>query len=98
MRDPHVSHAAKITSFRHSLFLSLMSHSSINALQIELWHIFHDELDLDGNGHLDADELASALQHAGTCMFIALTSYVAIIDCVFVFQEYHWSRPRWQNL
>ena len=33
--------------------------------QIELWHVFHDELDLDGNGHLDAEELATALSHAG---------------------------------
>lgn len=34
-------------------------------LIIELWHVFHDELDLDGNGHLDADELGSALKKAG---------------------------------
>ena len=32
---------------------------------IELWQVFHDELDLDGNGHLDADELGSALKKAG---------------------------------
>ena len=32
---------------------------------IELWHIFHNELDLDGNGHLEADELELALQRAG---------------------------------
>ena len=31
----------------------------------ELWSIFHDELDLDGNGHLDADELSTALSKAG---------------------------------
>jgi solute carrier family 25 phosphate transporter 23/24/25/41 len=31
----------------------------------ELWTIFHDELDLDGNGHLDADELRYALAKAG---------------------------------
>ena len=31
----------------------------------ELWHIFHDELDLDGNGHLDPKELHSALSKAG---------------------------------
>lgn len=31
----------------------------------ELWSIFHDELDLDGNGHLDAQELTSALTKAG---------------------------------
>ena len=34
-------------------------------LILELWHVFHDELDLDGNGHLDADELGSALKKAG---------------------------------
>ncbi|TDL29557.1 mitochondrial carrier [Rickenella mellea] len=33
--------------------------------EVELWHIFHDELDLDGNGHLDANELTLALQRAG---------------------------------
>lgn len=32
---------------------------------VELWHIFHDELDLDGNGHLGAEELAVALDKAG---------------------------------
>jgi solute carrier family 25 phosphate transporter 23/24/25/41 len=31
----------------------------------ELWNIFHNELDLDRNGHLDADEWASALRKAG---------------------------------
>ncbi|KAI0068778.1 mitochondrial carrier [Artomyces pyxidatus] len=35
------------------------------AKEVELWKIFHDELDLDNNGHLDADELAVALQKAG---------------------------------
>jgi hypothetical protein len=32
---------------------------------LELWTIFHDELDLDGNGHLDSEELALALGKAG---------------------------------
>ncbi|KAI0638147.1 mitochondrial carrier [Trametes polyzona] len=36
-----------------------------DAKEAELWHIFHDELDLDGNGHLDADELELALEKAG---------------------------------
>jgi solute carrier family 25 phosphate transporter 23/24/25/41 len=31
----------------------------------ELWSIFHDELDLDGNGHLDAEEFCYALGKAG---------------------------------
>ena len=35
----------------------------------ELWHIFHDELDVDGNGHLDANELSLALDRAGTLEF-----------------------------
>ncbi|EPQ59905.1 hypothetical protein GLOTRDRAFT_34751 [Gloeophyllum trabeum ATCC 11539] len=33
--------------------------------EAELWSIFHDELDLDGNGHLDAEELEVALRKAG---------------------------------
>jgi solute carrier family 25 (mitochondrial phosphate transporter), member 23/24/25/41 len=33
--------------------------------EAELWAIFHDELDLDGNGHLDCDELRHALDKAG---------------------------------
>ena len=32
---------------------------------LELWTIFHDELDLDGNGHLDSEELSLALDKAG---------------------------------
>ncbi|GLB33870.1 putative mitochondrial carrier (TC 2.A.29) family protein [Lyophyllum shimeji] len=35
------------------------------AKEVELWAIFHDELDLDGNGHLDAQELTLALSKAG---------------------------------
>ncbi|KIM90874.1 hypothetical protein PILCRDRAFT_1116 [Piloderma croceum F 1598] len=35
------------------------------AKEVELWTIFHDELDLDGNGHLDSEELALALGKAG---------------------------------
>lgn len=33
--------------------------------EAELWTIFHDELDLDGNGHLDSEELRIALSKAG---------------------------------
>ncbi|KAI0677578.1 mitochondrial carrier [Trametes maxima] len=36
-----------------------------DAKETELWHIFHDELDLDGNGHLDTEELELALEKAG---------------------------------
>ncbi|TFK91496.1 mitochondrial carrier [Polyporus arcularius HHB13444] len=36
-----------------------------DAKETELWQIFHDELDLDGNGHLEADELEHALSRAG---------------------------------
>lgn len=31
----------------------------------ELWDIFHNELDLDSNGQLDAEELTVALRKAG---------------------------------
>ena len=41
---------------------------------VELWHVFHDELDLDGNGHLDAEELVMALSHAGRYPFATLTA------------------------
>jgi hypothetical protein len=34
---------------------------------LELWYIFHDELDLDGNGQLDQAELQAALSKAGVC-------------------------------
>ncbi|KAG8845987.1 hypothetical protein FRB96_002213 [Tulasnella sp. 330] len=33
--------------------------------EAELWHIFHDQLDLDGNGHVDSRELRLALTKAG---------------------------------
>jgi len=36
--------------------------------EAELWRIFHDELDLDGNGHLDAEELTVALDKSGIVM------------------------------
>jgi solute carrier family 25 phosphate transporter 23/24/25/41 len=32
----------------------------------EFWHIFHDELGLNGSGHLDPKELHSASSKAGT--------------------------------
>ncbi|KAF9268042.1 mitochondrial carrier [Marasmius fiardii PR-910] len=35
------------------------------AKEVELWGIFHDELDLDGNGRLDANELDMALRRSG---------------------------------
>jgi solute carrier family 25 phosphate transporter 23/24/25/41 len=35
------------------------------AKEAELWTLFHDELDLDKNGHLDAEELSLALSKAG---------------------------------
>ncbi|KAI0940015.1 hypothetical protein AcV5_001236 [Taiwanofungus camphoratus] len=40
-----------------------------DAKEAELWHIFHDELDLDGNGRLDAEELALSLEQAGELLF-----------------------------
>ena len=44
----------------------MLLRSGRRAFAVELWHIFHDELDLDGNGHLDSHELELALQKAGT--------------------------------
>jgi solute carrier family 25 phosphate transporter 23/24/25/41 len=38
---------------------------SLTSFPIELWSLFHQELDLDNNGHLDAEELAEALGNAG---------------------------------
>ncbi|EIW82136.1 mitochondrial carrier [Coniophora puteana RWD-64-598 SS2] len=35
------------------------------AKEAELWTVFHDELDLDKNGHLDTNELSIALRKAG---------------------------------
>ncbi|KAF8517770.1 mitochondrial carrier [Gautieria morchelliformis] len=42
--------------------------------EAELWTIFHDELDLDNNGHLDAAELAEALGNAGITLTPATLS------------------------
>ncbi|KAF8897599.1 mitochondrial carrier domain-containing protein [Infundibulicybe gibba] len=44
------------------------------AKEIELWSIFHNELDLDGNGHLDSRELALALSRAGITLSSATMS------------------------
>ncbi|KAJ7047300.1 mitochondrial carrier [Mycena alexandri] len=41
--------------------------------ETELWHIFHD-LDLDGNGRLDAQELSSALTKVGITLSTAKLS------------------------
>ena len=41
----------------------------------ELWTIFHDELDLDGNGRLDSEELALALGKAGESVHQALQHF-----------------------
>ncbi|KAI0347249.1 mitochondrial carrier [Trametopsis cervina] len=51
-----------------------------DAKEAELWHIFHDELDLDGNGHLEADELYIALQKAGiTLEASTLTEFMTFL-------------------
>ena len=43
---------------------------TLSSYRPELWHIFHDELDLDGNGHIDPKELQSALSKAGMVLSI----------------------------
>lgn len=40
-------------------------HTIPDTLWIELWTMFHDELDLDNNGQVDAEELGIALRKAG---------------------------------
>lgn len=55
------------------------------AKEAELWSIFHDELDLDGNGHLDAPELALALNKAG----IQLTSTTLVEFMSFLTSSPH---------
>lgn len=50
--------------------------------EAELWSIFHDELDLDGNGHLDKQELALALSKAGiTLPLSTLTDFITYLTC-----------------
>ena len=44
---------------------------------VELWRIFHDELDLDGNGHLEPHELELALRKAGTLIFKEVARYLS---------------------
>lgn len=46
-------------------YISLTTRGLIDGCNEELWNIFHNELDLDSNGHLDADELTVALRKAG---------------------------------
>ncbi|KAJ7498844.1 mitochondrial carrier [Mycena latifolia] len=41
------------------------------AKETELWQVFHDELDLDGNGRLDAQELSLALTKVGITLSTA---------------------------
>ena len=56
----------------HCCFSPLLCfmYNDYDLLLSELWHIFHHELDLDGNGHIDAEELASALYKAGMCYLL----------------------------
>lgn len=49
--------------------LNLNIHQYVESKESELWTIFHDELDLDRNGRLDAYELRTALAKAGTSKF-----------------------------
>ncbi|KAH7887680.1 mitochondrial carrier [Phlebopus sp. FC_14] len=50
------------------------------AKEAELWTIFHDELDLDGNGQWDSEELQIALSKAGiTLAPSALADFMAFL-------------------
>ena len=46
----------------------------------ELWNIFHNELDLDSNGHLDAEELTVALRKAGERVLLTVCGTWSQID------------------
>ncbi|KAF8450601.1 mitochondrial carrier domain-containing protein [Boletus edulis BED1] len=50
------------------------------AKEAELWCNFHDILDLDGNGHLDSEELRIALENAGiTLSPTALAEFITFL-------------------
>ncbi|KAI0092006.1 mitochondrial carrier [Irpex rosettiformis] len=52
-----------------------------DAKEAELWRIFHDELDLDENGHLEANELYFLLQKAGINLDPStLTEFMAFLS------------------
>ena len=51
---------------RGGVFLHKVVRGVLRRCRAELWRIFHDQLDLDGNGRLDSEELMHALQRAGT--------------------------------
>ena len=64
-------------------------------LQAELWTIFHDELDLDGNGHLDAHELKSALAKAGKRTVVIILDIASLKTRV---QESNCHPKHWTSL
>ncbi|KAK7470582.1 hypothetical protein VKT23_002006 [Stygiomarasmius scandens] len=50
------------------------------AKETELWNIFHNELDLDGNGTLDSQELDSAFRKSGIVLSsAALSEFMAFL-------------------
>ncbi|KAF5344151.1 hypothetical protein D9758_008886 [Tetrapyrgos nigripes] len=50
------------------------------AKETELWNIFHSELDLDGNGHLDARELDLAFRKSGIVLSSAdLSEFISFL-------------------
>ncbi|THV08481.1 mitochondrial carrier [Dendrothele bispora CBS 962.96] len=50
------------------------------AKETELWNIFHNELDLDGNGSLDSQELDSAFRKSGIVLSsAALSEFMAFL-------------------
>jgi hypothetical protein len=61
----------------------------------ELWDIFHSELDLDGNGHLDSTELQHALLTAGKPQTTGLSLFQFLMQCLKAFTSVH---QRWRAL
>ena len=49
---------------RGGVLLHKLVRGVLRRCRAELWRIFHDQLDLDGNGRLDSEELMHALQRA----------------------------------
>src|SRR3979490_1029353 len=69
-------------SFSQLKSISSTTCGSTDGCDQELWNIFHNELDLDSNGHLDAEELTVALRKAGgRILLLCLCDFFSIRRC-----------------